>query len=407
MTQVRGGLVLAAVGAFALPLAACGLLFPTVLESATDAGGDDAGARLDAPTGDDATSPSDAALAADTPAFPDATDASPEAVASDDAAPDAGTCDASVDADPDNCGWCGHACRTGACTGGLCVQQIAFFGDTSVMAYENGTIYFPQSANSSDAGIYTVDLASSVVTPLVLGGQNKPQLLVAHAPYLAWGTADGAVRRANEDGGAPVTLASGYVLDCLAANSTDFFWWDFTTGNVYRLPVGADGGAPTVYYSSSPSTVGCVAADDSRVAILGPAGLVERDLDAGTTSTVASPGSPDNHNLLITGQDTYWLTNVPNDAGSTVLELAHAVTGSSVVGVSAEGYFQGPTKLAGANGGVFWAANPDVYGCEDPACTGGVRLYSTSTPFGNGTVADSTWIYVASTGSGHVVKFAQ
>jgi hypothetical protein len=109
----------------------------------------------------------------------------------------------------------------------------------------------------------------------------------------------------------------------------------------------------------------------------------------------------------LAGQDIYWLATAPNDAGAQVLQLAHTVLGSTAVDMSAAGYFPYPTQLAAENGGVFWAENPDVFGCADPRCASGVRHYSAGTSFGSFTVVDSAWIYVTSTGSGHVLRFAQ
>jgi hypothetical protein len=322
---------------------------------------------------------------------------------------DAGTCDAGLDGgDPDNCGWCGHACTGSACSGGLCDTQVAFFANTNTMAIDQETIYFTQPpGGGADAGIFAANPTTSIVTPVVAGGQLGPYLLVVRAPYVFWVTADGMIRKVAQDGGAPVTLATGFPsLDCLAANSTDLYWWDYLTGNVYRLPVAGDGGAPVVFYATTGSTGGCVAADDNAVVLTSPAGILQRSLDAGAWTTATVPGTPNHHQLILAGGDVYMQVAVAVDRGSQEA-LGHVVLGSTAVQTSALGAFAGSETLATANGRVFWAQNPDVYGCLDAPCTGGARHYSNQVPFGAGTVADSNWIYVSSSGSGKVYRFAQ
>jgi hypothetical protein len=314
-------------------------------------------------------------------------------VPSDAAAPDgSGACAADLDADPGNCGWCGHDCRGVACTGGACAKQVlALSANPTSMTVDGPVLYM-----TTTGAVQSFDLRYATLQTLVYP-QNAPKHIVAHSPYVFWTTAEGQIHRAGEDGGAPTILASNHTPGCLAANGTFVYWSEASSGNVYRVPVDSNGGAiPDIAYPGSPGTV-CVNANDRTLAILTPHSVVEWDLDSGIATTAAISGVPDPRYILLGGGYAVVFTTTVDDAGSFI-HIDAVKDGTNVARDLAQ--FPSTNVLAAAADDTGIAFSPQdqgrVDGCLDMLCTKKVQPLMAPTTYTLAPVAlDPTYVYVA------------
>ncbi len=116
------------------------------------------------------------------------------------------TCDASLDADPSNCGACGHGCLGGACLGGVCQPVVLASG-----------VGWPIGVAVDDDNVY-------FTTYGVSGGK-------------------GALMKVGKDGGAVVTLASAFSENWSVATDGTYVYWDVHGGSrgVYSVLVTGGG----------------------------------------------------------------------------------------------------------------------------------------------------------------------
>ncbi len=306
-------------------------------------GGREAAPTQDAPHGE-ASSIKDAGVEADTYSVPPA------------------TCDASLDADPSNCGACGHGCLGGGCLGGVCqpVVLASGIGWPIGVAVDDDNVYFTTfGVNGGKGGVMkvgkdggaVVSLASafsenwSVVTDgtyvywgvhggsrgvysvLVTGGgtnalsgpENNPgQLLLDPTLHeLYWMNADEpktdaepkggiSVRRMATDGG-PVTLLSedftAQASGLIALDSESLFFGAPGTADVIdRIPrSGCDGGA-ACGEPVIPADLGGVTAlavdDVSLYWAQGGNGPLERDNKDGGGVVILAPTSVDGGQIV-------------------------------------------------------------------------------------------------------------
>jgi hypothetical protein len=401
-----GAVAAAALLAGALP-AACGLLVgdPHGLLPDDASAPDEASGRPDVATASDARGTADGG-----PSSMDGA-ASSDASAAADGRGDAGApgpdgpvvCDAALDADPHNCGWCGHDCLGSTCSGGSCAQQVVFTDYATSMATDGPVLYY-----TAGAGIWTYDVSAGARQ--IVTSQNAPLHITVHPPYVYWVTADGLIHRALEDGGAPAAIASGPQVDCLAANSSKVYWWNGQRGVVYSVPVNSDGGAtPATEYSATGPAPGCVAADDRYLALLTGQGLVQRDLDSGVGPMVVLPG-PDTRYLFLAGAYAVAMSSTADDAGTT-LHVNAIATGTTTVREVATFPWTNVLAMGADGAGIYWSPQNEarINGCSDVLCSAGVRHFSpTDVAFAPTVLALApAWLYVSRTGAGTTFEVAR
>jgi hypothetical protein len=341
----------------------------------------------DASVADDASVMTDAAMPEDAPPTLDA--GAPAAEGSVDAAPG---CAADLDADPGNCGWCGHACG-GPCSAGACKEQFIWNVTPSGMAYDQGSLFFSGAMNGE---VVAWNLGTAMPTTIA-PAQNAAGHIVAHSPYVFWTTGDGAVHRVLEDGGALTTIVPAASATCLAANSSRLYWWNPNSGTARSVPVDSDGGAtPAIEYTATPGAAGCVVADDSELAVLTSGALIQRDLDSGLATTAALPYPAATQFVALAGERAVAITTSTDDAGSTG-HVDVVPKGTSTALEVASFPWSTVFALVADDAGIYWSPQGEarVDGCSDVLCTSGIRHYTpTETNFTISKLAlDPTYIY--------------
>jgi hypothetical protein len=315
----------------------------------------------------------------------------------------AASCDADFDADPINCGWCGHDCM-GACAGGSCTAQIVLTASPTSMATGGTALYY-----TAGSEVWAFDTTTLQPAVAIASRQNRPGAISVRAPYVFWGTSSGTVYRALEDGGGLTPMALNQDALCIVSNSSKLYWWDTPSGSARSVPVNGDGGTPSVAeYTASAGAPGCVNADDAHVVFVTNQALVERDLDSGVATTVTL-SQPDTRYALIAGAYTVVLTSSKDDAGTTIHVNAVA-TGTTTVEEVVSFPSTNVLSMAGDGAGIYWSPQTEsrIDGCSDPLCTAGVRHFSPVLLSPPTLLAlDPTFIYSPGGGTPAIVRFAR
>ncbi|MBK7581157.1 MAG: hypothetical protein IPI67_13195 [Myxococcales bacterium] len=179
----------------------------------------------------------------------------------------AGGCAADTQADPKNCGFCGHDCS--ACAGGSTCHDGRC--DPVVLATEAGLFSIAVDATA----VYgAVGVAGTVMKyPLAGGppvalatGQSHPGGLIVAGSYLYWANGEvgtkGSIARLPLAGGPLETLAAAQDDPRrLAVDATTVYFTAANTGKVSKVPLG--GGSPVLL--STGGTPQGIAVDASRI----------------------------------------------------------------------------------------------------------------------------------------------
>jgi hypothetical protein len=160
-------------------------------------------------------------------------------------------------------------------------------------------------------------------------------------------------------------------------------------GVVYRMTADANPGSPEAW-SMNVDGLGCVVADETRIAYADSSGLVQRE--PGGNALTASP--PPNDGLMdaiaIGGAHAYYTWNV---GGKT--HVGHVAVGSSDTTEIAA--VPGIIALAADARGVYWSVadgeERHLEGCSDPICTGGPIRLSQGLPFPTGLLVGDQSLY--------------
>jgi hypothetical protein len=319
-----------------------------------------------------------------------------------------GACQANLDDDPANCGWCNHACGAGsACDGGSCAAAEIWPASPTGLAYDQGNLF---GTGVSSNSVLAWSLASSSATKIA-PPQNSATSLQVVPPYVYWTTADGVIHKVLEDGGALTQVGVGANAHCLSVNSTRVYWW--TAGGVHSLPADGDGSVPaTNDYPVGPGVTGCVNADDQELFIVTGSVLLQRALDSGVSPQIVNLPYPAEVDFLpLAGANAVFFTDSFADAGADAAVDAGAVTmhlevvpqGTNAHSEIASFPYDKILAMAADDAGVYWSseAGARVDGCQDLGCTGGVHHYSPAAPgYTIGSLAlDATYIYFTMSGT--------
>ena len=262
--------------------------------------------------------------------------------------------------DVHNCGTCGHDCAGGDCVAGMC-QPLALV--TNALP---GLLNFSTPDLAVGAlGIFWVDDDSTVAGSSLDGGaittyatgQTYPNHVAIDSTTVYWtnGGNPGEVMKETVSGGptTPVTLASSqYIPSGIALDSTWVYW----TGNV------------------GPGEVSKIRIDGSN---------------AGTTDVIESAQNYPPA-LALSGSNVYWTTQ-----SNPATVLTASINGGPITTLATPGGNDILYPLTVGPTGVFWADESTTSVLSVPL-TGGNPTTITSTIFGRGLVADSTYLYFTS-----------
>jgi hypothetical protein len=320
-------------------------------------------------------------------------------------------CNALLDGDATNCGFCGHDCQGTACTNGICGGAPVVAEDVTAMVEDGDVIYLVNYDQSSSTGsVLSYDLAASDNPKTLYSGPFQPTLITASAPYLFWLTNDGVILRAREDGTdtMPTIMAMGESCTCLASNGTTLFWWNDQEGQAYSKPVDSPGAARAVV-ATAPShpADGCVAADDTSIGVVTSDAAFTVKLPGGTATQVSPSGG---HfiasRIAVAGADVFVLEQTTAD---NRLHVDHIAPGSTRLDESTSFAEINVMQFVTDGKGIFWATQSPNYvdGCSDALCGAGVHRFAQDAGTPGAMVADATWLYVFVAEDGTIYKFAR
>jgi hypothetical protein len=216
---------------------------------------------------------------------------------------DAGTCDADFNADPHNCGACGHDCLGGDCFGASCtpVTIVAAPVDPpdEALAVHKGKIYWASfSANTVHAGQNEL-VANGLDNPSGLGFRGDELLITNYD--------DGTLVTAGSSVGAVSQLASGLGKPgCFGTDEAgDVYISDYTGGRVMRVTSTAT--TPVAEGQSSPW--GVAAIDGTLYWTNLGDGTIHRAKPDGSSATVILGGEDGASCLVADATYLYWVSD--------------------------------------------------------------------------------------------------
>jgi Stigma-specific protein, Stig1 len=278
------------------------------------------GPMLDAAHASDATTTVDA---------PSSADAQGDAAAC--AAPQiaCGTKCVDPQADPSNCGWCGHDCLGASCTEGLCTPTTLYTTTTrqdfAGLAVSPTTLYWGQLDGPA---IMAMPVDGGAAVTLTFYGAG-PGRIVLDATHVYWSNPGGDIVGMPMDGGQVTLIASSsYAIGPLAIDAHDAFW---IASNLSIESAPLDGGVTT--------TIAPPQSDPTDIAVAGgrviwgngntsgtAGALLETGLDGGPSQVFASlNGVPET--LVVDAHNVYW-------AGGQSI-LAEPLSGGTITAVGA------------------------------------------------------------------------
>jgi hypothetical protein len=222
---------------------------------------------------------------ADSSVLADSADGSHEAdaPASLDAGPgDAALCDADLQNDDNNCGWCGHSCLGVGCSNALCsaaqiVTPEVWLQGLYAMVVGTNEVFFTEWCGPALVWRQTFGVGNSALTSLAYVKGSCGSGIVKSGDTLYYGTVtpDAATLTSmTTDGGTPVLLATmAYGNIAPAAVDTSNVYYVMQTGPVGVYSVALDGGAPFATLYQGP-VGGLVVLDADLYFTVPPAGEV-------------------------------------------------------------------------------------------------------------------------------------
>jgi hypothetical protein len=310
----------------------------------------------------------------------------PPAVAGEDVLPDGTLTNedsgcADTQADPHNCGTCGHDCLGGACSGGTCQPAVLV------------------AVPSPGIGSFAVDATSVYWTRLWTGNDAGPvptNGIVAKCPI-------------NGGTGSPTMLATGQDFpESILVSGSTLYWLDYNAASLMQCSVDCNDDSTTFQRWWPYIWSGGFAASATEVFFSGGGlsgyGLVQQCPVGGcsTPTTFASQQQTPSA-MVISGADLYWI-----DRGTMLTEYKDvSYVDGGVMTCPVDGCDGGPTPLATGlsypNGLVvsrtkaYFAQGSSVLACSVTGCNGApttiVSLPTTSYDGIEGFAVDATAVY--------------
>jgi hypothetical protein len=319
-----------------------------------------------------------------------------------------------LDADPRNCGACGHDCLGGACLGGACQPVVLAANQLNpvALAIDDASVYWITSGSDGAVMRCALSGCGGNAEAYVIG-QPNPNDIAVDDSFVYW-SQSGAIHRATTRSG-PVTstfvqatIQTNY--QALTVDGPDLFYID-QNGGTWEVGAAAraDGGTRTIATPNNANGRALAASDGgivwfaqgtSQPALYGCA------RDGTCTGSLWLEPVGDEGRLAIDSTHVYW--TAPQSG-----ELRRCATGGCTsADILAQGQPQ-PTSLAVRDDEVFFTSGADggvlVLSCG--ATTGcGTRPKTLATVSGTpgGIAVDSNAVYWISGGdAGAILKVAR
>jgi hypothetical protein len=416
---------------FAILTSGCSLLVDTSGLS----GGSDAEVEATIDPGSEDSSPNDSsAMDSGSGATPDASPTESGSDATfDTSSPDAGA-DATLEAGPtdayadttsdtgcgdvstsaNNCGWCGHSCQGGACSGGQCQLVVLYTDVTGPLNVTVDASYLYWTNNQSGA-IWRVPIAGGAPTQLASGPAGAWGIAVDSAQVYWTNQKSNTVMMAPLAGvtgtEAPVTIASGQAQPLgIAVNSSYVMWSNWADGVVSAVPLGqaADAGAPIPLATSQVHPRQLRLADPQNLywgSDNNPGSVVAGNLPmllgGGSPRTVARGGFGQVYGIATNSVDVYWVT--PGLTGAAMFAPLAGTNATPTLAASTSGAFDVVVDATG----VYFANGTSIRKAPLGGLpAGGVAATVVSGVAPSGMAIDDTSLYWVET-AGRICKLAK
>lgn len=293
-----------------------------------------------------------------------------------------GCSSANLDADPGNCGFCGHQCGAVPCNAGLCASTLTVGVDCDALDARGGILYTVGPFSSADAGVYSVDPSSAKVTTLVTGVQTPYSgrtRVAASSSYVFWleGDAMGSLavslHRAQLDGSNPsllFTVLMGDQITCLAANTDTVYWSSGSSVNKLAAAA-APGTMPTVVYTGD---VRCVAANDQWIGFTEFQAAFQIEISSGKKRQLFPSKGTVDEAVIGVGDGVYFVTDNMGPPDKS-LYYAHTTTDTPALVASWVTASTNVTDIYSDGVAVFISRlnDAEVDECTDPTCSTGLH----------------------------------
>lgn len=331
-----------------------------------------------------------------------------------DAQTDGGTtgCSADLNADSKNCGYCGHDCRGGACSAGVCDPTIFAAGINGAggIAVDATNVYFTAYFTGN---VESCPLSGCGVAPKILSsGDVGSNDIKVDATSIYWanegaGVGGGSVKKCTLPGCTqPTTIGTGTLVEWVQIDASRVYWTSSYDGVVSSCPLAGCGGNPTVIASGLTVPWG-IAVDASNVyltiwngSINAPAtngGEIAICPLAGCSGKPTALSSVENQpwQIVVDGTTAYWT----NFKDSSVKSCALPSCSNPTIIASGEG---GPSGIAVDAKNVYWTnyTSGSVRVCDKTGCDKMSATIAVGQNHPNNIVLDATNVWFTNLGSG-------
>ena len=239
--------------------------------------------------------------------------------------------------DPKNCGACGHDCRGGACSAGVCQPVPLVMGFGAPPASSLGWSH-PQRIAVDGENVYVTRLDTIDSIPVlgnklttVVSTPSAPQALTLDATHLYFTMAASARRalKTPTDAGSMQLYSVGQTLGAgVAVDDTNVYW--AASGAISFAPLAAKSGTPLATAQSSPFAV---ALDDTNVyftdfgggrvgAAAGDGAVMSVPKAGGTATALSTASGP--YDIAVNAHGVFWIEVGATDADGAVMKTSPA-----------------------------------------------------------------------------------
>jgi hypothetical protein len=314
--------------------------------------------------------------------------------------------------DPLNCGYCGHDCRGGKCTSGVCDPTILLSGvdAPSGITVDDTNVYFTLYLAGQVA---KCPLAGCGVAPTILSsGDTGSNGIRVNATTLFWaneggGIGGGSVKRcALPSCTQKTTIGTGTLVEWVALDQNNVYWTSSYDGTAWSCALGGCSGSPTSIASGLTVPWG-LAVDSTNIylavwngSINAPApngGVIQSCPLAGCTGAPILYSNGENQPWEIAVDATYVYWTGFKDGTVKRCPIAGCSGGPTLI-ASDEG---GPSGIALDADNVYWTnyTSGSVRMCAKEGCSTRSASIAVGQNHPNELALDSQWVYFTDIGS--------